>query len=163
MYVRHEWPLPFLSGCDLDFSLLSMDSECGVQAEAVLEACPGLRGLAAGIVWVTLDLPAKQLLPLWFPGSQSCVTSVNNWAPSAFTPTRDFRTWRWLLTGAGAGQFRGGQYSFSGENRSNVKSQVLERKYSKDYNPTSDPCALVSTPFLQILAQKEQKGWWGTG
>lgn len=59
--------------------------------------------------------------------------------------------------GAGAGQFRGGQYSFSGENRSNVKSQVLERKYSKDYNPTSDPCALVSTPFLQILAQKEQE------
>lgn len=55
---------PFLSGCDLDFSLLSMDSDCGVQAEAVHGACPGLRGLAAGIVWVTLDLPAEQLLPL---------------------------------------------------------------------------------------------------
>lgn len=39
-----------------------MDSDCGVQAEAVRGACPGLRGLAAGIVWVTLDLPAEQLL-----------------------------------------------------------------------------------------------------
>lgn len=56
--------LPFLSGCDLDFSLLSMDSGCGLQAEAVHGAYPGLRELAAGIVWVTLDLPAKQLLQL---------------------------------------------------------------------------------------------------
>lgn len=41
-----------------------MDADCGVQAEAVHGVCPGLRELAAGIVWVTLDLPAEQLLQL---------------------------------------------------------------------------------------------------
>lgn len=162
MYVRHEWPLPFLSGCDLDFSLLSMDSDCGVQAEAVRGACPGLRGLAAGIVWVTLDLPAEQLLPLWFPGSQSCVTSVNTeiHQPSHQPGTSELGG---DLRERERASSEEGSILSVGKNHSNVKSQVLERKYSKDYNPTSDPCALVSTPFLQILAQKEQKGWWGIG
>lgn len=162
MYVRHEWPLPFLSGCDLDFSLLSMDWVRSTSRSCAWSV-PWAEGAGCrhclGDTRSSCQAVAAALISRV---SIMCYFS-QYWAPSAFTPTRDFRTWRWLLTGAGAGQFRGGQYSFSGENRSNVKSQVLERKYSKDYNPTSDPCALVSTPFLQILAQKEQKGWWGTG
>lgn len=68
--MRHSDWLPFLIGCDLDFALLSMDSGCGVQAEVVRGACPGLlflaglRELAAGSVWVMLQLPAVELLQL---------------------------------------------------------------------------------------------------
>lgn len=143
--MRPEWLVPaFLTGCDPDFCLLLMYSGCGVQAEVVHGAFPwaalsllaGPGELAAGSVQATLHLPAAQLLQLWFPLCRSCVTSINIkfHQPS---PTRDFCTWRWFLFFVGAGQCVRGQCSFQWE------------KYR--YKLTSDPCALASTPFLQIV------------
>lgn len=79
---------------------------------------------------------------LWFPLCRSCVTSINIkfHQPS---PTRDFCTWRWFLFLVGAGQCVRGQCSFQWE------------KYR--YELTSDPCALASTPFLQIVQLRKNE------
>lgn len=76
------------------------------------------------------------------PCADRVVTSINIkfHQPS---PTRDFCTWRWFLFLVGAGQCIRGQCSYQWE------------KYR--YKLTSDPCALASTLFLQILQLRKNK------
>lgn len=146
-------PSDWLLLCSLDVtptSLLLMYSGCGVPAEVVHGAFPwaalsllaGPGELAAGSVQATLDLSAAQLLQLWFPLCRWCVTSINIkfHQPS---PTRDFYTWRWFLFLVGGGPVHKRAVFFQWE------------KYR--YKLTLDPCALASTPFLQIVQLRKNE------
>lgn len=126
---------------------------------AALTLLAGPRELAAGSVWATLDLPT--VLQLWLPWSQSRVTSINIEIHQP-SPTRDFRTWRWFLFHLGVGQFIGGQCSFSGENHYNVKLD-FGRKIQQRLATILLQIPVHWCQLLQIIAQKEPKGWWGTG
>ena len=147
--MRPEWLVPaFLTGCDPDFCLLLMYSGCGVQAAAVHGAFPWAALSQGQGSWLQAVSRQRSIfLPhsccsFDSPCADRVVTSINIkfHQPS---PTRDFCTWRWFLFLVGAGQCIRGQCSYQWE------------KYR--YKLTSDPCALASTLFLQILQLRKNK------